>query len=473
MKKGCRLSRCSLIAALALTAVTAWGQDLINSSPSPVGSGARALGMGGAFIAIADDATAASWNPAGLTQLERPEFSFVYTWKFFQEDFRHTSHIVPLEDTFDADFEDVNFISFVYPLRRTIKGRNLVLSLTYQRKLDFDRTVRIKARDTSTAPPPFGSVSTLFDIDYMQEGGLGTLSPSFGFEITNKLSAGVSVNIWDSDILSNNRWKSRNKFSMQTWIPGFGSILGSGEMNDDFTDYHATNYTIGLLYKPNDQWSIGAVYHTKYTATVRHKQELRSMGTLPPVTIRSSRIRFEWPAAIGLGVAYRFRNDKLTLSMDVTRRDWDDFIKIDRSLGVTAQRVSAVTNLPKNQSPHDPTWTVRLGGEYVFVNERKPKQSFLPSIRAGLFYDPEPASGRKNSFLGIQWKGDGDPDDYYGFGIGGGVLIKNRVNIDVAYQFRWGTNVKQDTFAGDVPFVNNFHADVYQHQLYLSTVVYF
>ena len=49
----------------------------INSAPSPVGSGARALGMGGAFIAIADDATAASWNPGGLTQLERPELSLV------------------------------------------------------------------------------------------------------------------------------------------------------------------------------------------------------------------------------------------------------------------------------------------------------------------------------------------------------------------------------------------------------------
>jgi len=29
----------------------------INSSPNPVGSGARATGMGGAFIAVADDAT--------------------------------------------------------------------------------------------------------------------------------------------------------------------------------------------------------------------------------------------------------------------------------------------------------------------------------------------------------------------------------------------------------------------------------
>ena len=49
----------------------------IPTSFNPVGSGARALGMGGAFIAVADDATAASWNPGGLIHLENPEVSMV------------------------------------------------------------------------------------------------------------------------------------------------------------------------------------------------------------------------------------------------------------------------------------------------------------------------------------------------------------------------------------------------------------
>jgi len=34
------------------------------------GIGARALAMGGAFVAVADDATAVSWNPAGLAQVK-------------------------------------------------------------------------------------------------------------------------------------------------------------------------------------------------------------------------------------------------------------------------------------------------------------------------------------------------------------------------------------------------------------------
>ena len=37
-------------------------------SPNLIGSGSRAMGMGGSFISIADDATAASWNPGGLIQ---------------------------------------------------------------------------------------------------------------------------------------------------------------------------------------------------------------------------------------------------------------------------------------------------------------------------------------------------------------------------------------------------------------------
>ncbi|MBK5257140.1 MAG: hypothetical protein JJE39_14010 [Vicinamibacteria bacterium] len=67
--------------ALALMGSSAQAQPVQNivlrNSFSPVGTGARGLGMGGAFIAVADDGTAASFNPAGLSQLRRSEISLV------------------------------------------------------------------------------------------------------------------------------------------------------------------------------------------------------------------------------------------------------------------------------------------------------------------------------------------------------------------------------------------------------------
>jgi hypothetical protein len=52
--------------------------------------------------------------------------------------------------------------------------------------------------------------------------------------------------------------------------------------------------------------------------------------------------------------------------------------------------------------------------------------------------------------------------------LGVGVLIKNRVNLDAAYVYRWGTDVRKDTFG-----LAGTDADVDQHILYFSTVIYF
>ncbi len=47
-----------------------------------IGTGARALGMGGSFVAVADDGTSAYWNPAGLGGLRKTELIFMHTSMF-------------------------------------------------------------------------------------------------------------------------------------------------------------------------------------------------------------------------------------------------------------------------------------------------------------------------------------------------------------------------------------------------------
>ena len=46
------------------------------------GVGARPLGMGGAFVALADDGTAGYWNPAGLASLTHAQISIMHAERF-------------------------------------------------------------------------------------------------------------------------------------------------------------------------------------------------------------------------------------------------------------------------------------------------------------------------------------------------------------------------------------------------------
>jgi long-subunit fatty acid transport protein len=476
LNKACPRLLCSL--ALAIAPGFAWAQVEINSSPNVVGSGARALGMGSAFIAIADDATAASWNPGGLTQLERPELSLVYSFKSNSEDFGSSSRRgLNFDDT--VNFNEINYASFVYPIPRTFGGRNFVLSLNILKQYDFDRDLNFRFNDIAPAAGGIANIAARYD--YSQRGGLSSLSPAFGFEITDKLSMGIVWNIYDQDILPDNEWKTRNKIRQRTLLNNVGPFSAdillntSTTIEEDYRDFDGQNFTVGMLYKPNERWSVGAVYHSKWSADVKYRQRVRLFNAGPVGITRAERDQeITFPSALGVGVAYRFPNDKLTLSFDITRRDWDQFEILDpENPSRSARRKSGVTGLNKNLSDIDPTYTVRLGGEYVFVDETKPKQDFLPSLRAGIFYDPEPSGGRSDQFFAVglngrEQKGDGEPVDFFGFSLGAGVLIKDRVNVDLAYIYRWGDGARTDTFG-----LNGTDADVEQHSLYVSTVVYF
>ncbi len=47
-----------------------------------IGVGARALAMGGAFVALANDVTAGYWNPAGLSRIDYPQFILMHDSEF-------------------------------------------------------------------------------------------------------------------------------------------------------------------------------------------------------------------------------------------------------------------------------------------------------------------------------------------------------------------------------------------------------
>lgn len=63
--------------ARAQTEVVPYGAEFLSA-----GVGARALGMGGAFVGHADDVTAGYWNVAGLQALDHPQAAYMHAERF-------------------------------------------------------------------------------------------------------------------------------------------------------------------------------------------------------------------------------------------------------------------------------------------------------------------------------------------------------------------------------------------------------
>src|ERR1043166_3920758 len=68
--------RLAIAFTLLLWSVDAQAQQIVESA------GSRALGMGGAFVAVADDPTAGYWNPAGL--VKGPPGAMTIEWSDFR-----------------------------------------------------------------------------------------------------------------------------------------------------------------------------------------------------------------------------------------------------------------------------------------------------------------------------------------------------------------------------------------------------
>lgn len=223
----------------------------IFSAPLRSGSGGRALALSGAFTAVADDATAASWNPAGLLQLESPEASIVV--RASRAENRHSSshnEYVVGEDTYDN--LAINFMSYVQPVR--LLDLNFVFSLSYQEDYDFTHRFHAKSRDSMTSSiksaaaesfsqtttESYAEDSTVFpggenridvtsdmatrqrtthrertssrlasSIDFEQEGVIDAITLAGAAEITPAFALGAAFNVHADNLLGDNPIRSR------------------------------------------------------------------------------------------------------------------------------------------------------------------------------------------------------------------------------------------------------------------------
>lgn len=421
----------------------------IPSSPNPVGSGARALGIGGAFIAIADDATAASWNPGGLIQLEVPEFSFVGA-SFHRTEDNMFDYRPGASGEQSVSRTSINYLSFVYPF--DFWGPNMIVSLTYQQLYDFTRRWNFSFKEEGDTP-----LSTeTYTFDYNLEGSLSALGISYCAEIDPRFSLGFTLNFW-SDPLYKNEWEDKRSQTKSV-------IYENGNPTETIESLSIDKYSFGGIKFPDKginfhvgflweviryKLSMGAVLKTPFKADLEHyylfSSKKDSGGASMNLVTFDEKATLEMPMSYGIGLSYKF-SDAFITSLDIYRTEWDDLVLSDSN----GPPLSPVTGRSVSESNIKPTYQIRMGTEYFFKEYEVP-------LRFGIFYDPAPA--------------EGNPDDIFGFSVGSGFTYKHgiiRFIFDIAYQYRFGNKIGRS-------YLKNwgFSQDIEEHTLYSSIITRF
>lgn len=410
-----------------------------------VGSGARALGMGGAFIAVADDATASSWNPAGLCVLEKAEASVVYqpygSYRNSYSAVTTETRSPTLTQTTRADAfsstqnsRALDFATLTLPFRF---GRlKLVPQLGYQRVVDLGLDGSYERRSSTTST---GSSSVFLEQDSTDsKGGIDVVAASLGLSLTEKLSLGVAVNLW-----RNGFDRTRTYRTQIVTTDSSGTARSTQNRDVQFNnDYSGKNLAIGLLAKPTRWLRLGGVYKTAFTMDYEYRSSrvvVRTKDGAPPTTTEVDATKtgpITWPRTIGAGFAIQ-PTDALTVSADLTHSAWskstidETHTQVNRALqgaGLTSKTVTTwplYRSLTVGESAANPRQAdglqMRLGAEYVVLKPGFAGLTGMP-LRFGVFRDRQIT------------KNTPDLGDVYHLGLTGGLgFVWSRLSLDLAY----------------------------------------
>jgi len=430
----------SMLHTLSLSAFASLLFEL-SGSYHLTGYGARGKGMGSAFTAIADDATAASFNPAGLVQLRRPEFSLVYRLdrRYEYADFidiqaSNTKH--PLHDN------DLDYFSVTLPFR--LYDMDMGVTLAYQHLYDFNRHWLVNMGQQQSL------FQYIYDIDYQQSGQLSALGFSFCLGITPRLSLGITLNWWDDD-LTKNSWRQSYRFNTTILL---NDMLYDNEryLYEDQYAISGFNANIGMLWEFTPGWRMGAMLKTPLHADLTHTHIQQEFDNLiNPIgqanVDHSENNTFSIPMSFGLGLSCQV-SDNLLITADLYHTLWDHlWIKKAHQA-----KISPITGNELKESDIDDTTQIRLGMEYLWVNREK---GLAIPFRLGAYYDPVP------------W--EKKAQDYFGLTVGSGIelLSYQQLSLDVAYEYRWGD--KSPIFNQNITPI---HETLRSHQVYMSLIVY-
>jgi hypothetical protein len=375
--------------------------------------GARALGMGRTFVGLADDATAALSNPAGLSNLLEQEFSLEFrgtdmkrqpTASFGSGDSHRFGQFV-----FAA-----SFISYALPFERA------TLLLFRNSLQNFKESFEFGPRAVPRREAP-------------EDGAFGTIAVSaenFGvggaYVVNQALSVGGSFDLVTLDLASEAR---------------SGTRLNPRNGTNTIASGYRWSGSAGVLFKPRRGMAVGATYVQRLTFPVETRLFGRFLWTQfdPEGTVvltgEARKIDYVIPARYALGTSWRAR-DSLTVAVDVSRVLYSQ--RITKNFLVVDFIDPAAALTPSNFYVNDVS-EIHAGAEYRFYLQRS-----TVAVRGGLFTDPNhPLRFRSggnnlahpaNTLLDFRFNTVADRTDV-GATAGVGIALADRIQIDAAASF--------------------------------------
>ncbi len=414
------------------------------------GDGARAIGTGGAFIAIADDSTAVSYNPAGLAQLLRPEGSLVFQGLSRDQTFTGATGLVgtsptTFEDTRNSDhYARPSFASFTIPWKRD--GLNTVLLFSYQRLFDFAFDSSLNYLATTAG----GATTQAISQQVRQQGGLDLYSMALGAELTQRILLGVSVNSWQG------RWNFSSLSRRQT--SGVSATFDSNLAQD--SAFRGLNYNLGLIWR-SDWVNLGAVYRSPFTATYTYTDRYDSVSTTTglPSTQSSpaTSVDVKWPSTLGWGLGLHL-HPRLQATADWSQTRWSQARYSGTSSsydGLNWFDYLQNTNTRDVRDFHAGLEWVAWAGDSVV----------LP-LRVGCFNEPQPVVDAKTLEQRV----------LRGWTLGLGIKVKDLV-LDLAYKdardHRRASHYNTDTPIGGVASTATGTETLSERRVYTSLIYQF
>jgi len=422
-------------------------QEEIFSLGMQLGTGARAIAMGGAYTSVGGDFSASFWNPATLADIRRVEFYGSLSHLMRQNTAEFSD--IPFNPTInenEENFTRFNDLGLAYPVP-TQQG-SLVFSFGYNRVKSYDSNFDFRAFNFS----PDDSVNQAWK--ELETGSLNTWTASGAMAVSPNMSVGIGLNFWTggSDFQTTFR-----EVDIDDIYADFENFTRDDGLNTNISGF---NIKIGGLIKL-PLLRLGATISTPITFKV--KEDFFTSEKLLDDNLDLAEeffdegffeYRIKSPWTFTGGASLNLLN--FIFSGDVEYNDWTQ-IKYK-----SEPPIAGVTQTDANLSIRNnyrATTRIRLGGEFT-----------LPltglSFRAGYFRDPsifDSDSIFKREVCKDFVSSDEDKQ-FYSAGIG--FLVDKQVRLDVTLVHGFWKNCKEGLPGTDD--INDYVEDIKVNKAFVS-----